>query len=435
MIRASRPDILCLAHRVPYPPDKGDRIRTYHLLKWVAARAAVHLACLADEPVDDGTRAALSHLCERVEVVRLGPRSRWLRALGSLARGHTITEGAFDSPPLRAVLRRWARGTQFHAALASASSLIPYLRLEELRGVPAVVDLVDVDSQKWLDYAAAGRGLRAWLYRTEGRRLRRVEQMLPTWARAVTLVSETEAALYRQTLRRGAGPCDQQRRRSGLLPARCPRLPERGCVFVGCARLPPERGRRSSGSVARSGPRSAAGTRRPCCSWWGGGPRPRSAAWPSSPASNSSGRCPTSAPIWPGRPWPSYRCGSPAGVQNKVLEALAMGKAVVASPQSLAGLRAEPGVHLLSASTPGEWVEAVTRLLDDEGLRQRLGAAGRRYVEENHHWEGCLEPFRALFGLPEAEASDLAGDPLLDPTASSPDRVPSIAAGEGRSCI
>ena len=63
----------------------------------------------------------------------------------------------------------WAGATRYQAVLASASSLVPYLRLPELRGVPAVVDLVDVDSQKWLDYAAASRGPRAWLYRTEGR--------------------------------------------------------------------------------------------------------------------------------------------------------------------------------------------------------------------------------------------------------------------------
>ncbi len=431
MIRASRPDILCLAHRVPYPPDKGDRIRTYHLLKWVAARAAVHLACLADEPVDDGTRAALSHLCERVEVVRLGPRSRWLRALGSLARGHTITEGAFDSPPLRAVLRRWARGTQFHAALASASSLIPYLRLEELRGVPAVVDLVDVDSQKWLDYAAAGRGLRAWLYRTEGRRLRRVEQMLPTWARAVTLVSETEADLYRQLCAGGAVHAVDNGVDLDYFQPSSPGLGQR-CVFVGALDYRP----------------NVEGIIWFCREVWpkirrhhpnvrlilvGRHPTPSVHRLAELPGVELIGQVPDVRPHLAGATVAVVPLRLARGVQNKVLEALAMGKAVVASPPSLAGLRAKPGVHLLSATSPEEWIEAVSRLLDDEPLRQRLGAAGRCYVEVNHHWEGCLEPFRALLGL--SEASDLAGDPLLDPTASSPDQVPSIAAGEGRSCI
>ena len=78
----SRPDILYLVHRVPYPPDKGDRIRAFHLLRWLSERAAVHLACLADEPVGEGVAAALGRYCQRVAVVRLG---RWTRRRGPAA--------------------------------------------------------------------------------------------------------------------------------------------------------------------------------------------------------------------------------------------------------------------------------------------------------------------------------------------------------------
>jgi polysaccharide biosynthesis protein PslH len=92
------------------------------------------------------------------------------------------------------------------------------------------------------------------------------------------------------------------------------------------------------------------------------------------------------------------------GVQNKVLESLAMGKAIVASPQALEGLRVEHGVHVLAASTPREWADAVSRLLDDEPLRRHLGSAGRQHVEEHHRWEVRLEPFGTLLGLPPASS-------------------------------
>jgi glycosyltransferase involved in cell wall biosynthesis len=91
--------------------------------------------------------------------------------------------------------------------------------------------------------------------------------------------------------------------------------------------------------------------------------------------------------------------GIARGVQNKVLEALAMGKAAVVSPQALAGLRARPGEHLLSATGAAEWVTAVDRLLGDAELRGRLGRAGRQYVEQYHRWDVCLEPLADLLGL------------------------------------
>jgi glycosyltransferase involved in cell wall biosynthesis len=84
------------------------------------------------------------------------------------------------------------------------------------------------------------------------------------------------------------------------------------------------------------------------------------------------------------------------GVQNKLLEALAMGKALVASSATLAGLKAQPGVHLLRADSPIEWETAISQLLEDRSLREQLGAAGRQYVEDNHRWDQCLEPLRQL---------------------------------------
>src|SRR5437588_285716 len=197
MIDLAGSNILCLTHRVPFPPDKGDRIRTWHILRYLSQRANVHLACLADEPIDAGARAALAEVTRRIAIVPLGRWSRRLRALGSLLVGRTASVGAFHAPGLRAVLREWCKETRFQAVFASASSLVPYLQLPESRALPAVIDLIDVDSQKWLDYAAASRGLRSRLYRLEGHRLRCLEESLPTWARAVTLVSEAEADLYR----------------------------------------------------------------------------------------------------------------------------------------------------------------------------------------------------------------------------------------------
>jgi polysaccharide biosynthesis protein PslH len=87
------------------------------------------------------------------------------------------------------------------------------------------------------------------------------------------------------------------------------------------------------------------------------------------------------------------------GIQNKVLEALAMGKAVVATPGALEGLEVHADVHVCRAATAEQWTATVLRLLGDETLRSRLGIAGRRYVVEHHRWTDQLDRFGSLLGL------------------------------------
>src|SRR5207302_11333912 len=136
--------ILYLVHRLPFPPDKGDRIRAFHILQFLAKQGPVHLATLADErcsgQVNAEARAGLSRYCEKLAIIPL-PRTRRLRMIGSLAIGRTASEGAFDSPALRAVLRSWFQKTRYRVRLVSASSMVPYLQMPELRGGPAIADL------------------------------------------------------------------------------------------------------------------------------------------------------------------------------------------------------------------------------------------------------------------------------------------------------
>ena len=395
---SSLPAILYLAHRVPYPPDKGDRIRTFHVLRFLAQHARVHLACLADEPFAPTSVDALLGLCQRVEFVRLGSISRRLRALASLVDGQTLSEGAFYSPKLATLVGSWACQTQYAAVLISSSALVPYVDLPELQCVPAVMDLMDLDSAKWQQYSAEG-GIRAWLHRTEARRMRRLETRLSYRARAIVFVSDREANLYRQSCARGSvavipNGVDLEYFRMGNQSA----VPS--CVFVGaldyrpnvegicwfCQEVWPELiklypslklsvvGRRPVPAVRRLGRLNGVLVR-------GDVPDVRPYLGQASVAV---------VPVEIAR-----------GVQNKVLEALAMGTPVVASRPALLGTNARPGQHLLSATSPREWVCAVRTLLEDAPLRESLQAAGRQYVEEHHRWDYCLSPFTSLLGIPE----------------------------------
>ncbi len=293
---------------------------------------------------------------------------------------------------------RWGSEIRFDAALASSSSVAPYLQLPELRPVPAVVDLIDVDSQKWFDYAEQSSPPRSWLYRTEGRRLRRAEQALTKWARATTFVSDGETLLFRkfcctgrvETVRNGVDLDYFQ-----PMPAS---EPENGCVFVGALDYRP----------------NVDAACWFCQEVWPGIRKGRPDA-----RFRLVGRQPTKTVQGLGKIAGVEVIGQVAdvrpyimnaavvvaplriarGLQNKVLEALAMGKTVVASPPALAGFQDGTEVPAVEATHPADWVNIVSQLLDNPDERRDRGQAGRRYALTYHDWNSCLEPLFELLGL------------------------------------
>jgi polysaccharide biosynthesis protein PslH len=403
VVGAGKPDILFLAHRVPYPLDKGDRIRTFHLLRFLARRASVHVACLADEPVSPEALQVLNSICRRCHIIPLGNKTRWIRAFGSLACGRTITQGAFSSAPLRQLLRAWSQSTRFQVAMTSASSMAPYLQGDEFAGVPAVIDLMDVDSEKWLDYARSRPWPFSWVFRTEGRRLRRLEQDLCRWARAALVVSKPEADVFRSfspwtEVHAVTNGVDL----SYFAPETTASADQNSCVFVGALDYYPNIDA-AQWFCREVWPLIHA--RQPQSKFLMVGRRPDPAVQ----------RLTELAGVQLVRDVPDVRpyvskatvvvvpLRIARGLQNKVLEALAMGKAVVASPPALAALKTRPGVHLLAASAAQEWTNAVLEVMDNECLRRALGIAGRKYVEDYHDWDHCLEPLTDLLGLASSD--------------------------------
>jgi glycosyltransferase involved in cell wall biosynthesis len=82
------------------------------------------------------------------------------------------------------------------------------------------------------------------------------------------------------------------------------------------------------------------------------------------------------------------------GTQNKILESLAMGVPVVASPLAAAGVNAGPGEHLLTAERPEDYCAAILRLIDDPPLRERYARAGRERMLTHHDWRASLDGLR-----------------------------------------
>ena len=401
------------------PPNRGDRIRTCNFLRHITKRADVWLACLADEPVSDDTWQALQTICRRVAIVPVEPRLRWIRAGVSFLKGKTISEGAFSSPRLKQIVAEWSAQTSFDSALCSSSALAPYLQIRNLEQTPRHVDLIDVDSEKWFDYAKASGLVKRGIFHLEGQRLQKLEGEIADWASGITVVSEPEAALYRAF--RPDGPIepipngvdvDYFAPEAGSADGKVPvASSQSGCVFVGALDYKPN----IDGII-----------------WFARNVWPPIHRLHPDQILSIVGREPVAdvrklaeisgvevvGTVPDVRPYLSQAAVAVVplhiarGVQNKVLEALAMAKAVVASPDPLVGLRVEDGVQIFKAVEAEQWVSCVSRLLDDAQLRHDVGVAGQAYVTAHHRWEQCLEPLMRFLHLEHRETSNavLAAD-------------------------
>ncbi|MCA9066081.1 MAG: hypothetical protein KDA96_23595, partial [Planctomycetaceae bacterium] len=250
--------ILFITHRVPYPPDRGDRIRTWNILRFLAARAEVDLACFADEPVSEETRNLLSSTVRRLAIIPHIGKMRYVRGLWSLLTGSSITEGMFRSPELGRQLREW-KDTAYDATLVSSSGIADYTARPFVTGDPLRwVDLIDVDSRKWADYATSRPWPMSWVYAMESQRLRRTEQRLASECERLLVVSEAECDVFRSFCKTprvhavcngvdtdyfesrfdgGGGTCTAEPAGGTVSQTshNCPALPATGpvCVFVG----------------------------------------------------------------------------------------------------------------------------------------------------------------------------------------------------------
>jgi polysaccharide biosynthesis protein PslH len=184
-------DILFLSHCTPNPPDKGEKIRAFHEVTHLAARHRVHLVCFARNQAEMEAARQLSDCCASVYVERLRPGRALSGAVLQFAGGRSVTVSFYSSKRIRECVDSLARRVQLSATLAYSSAMASYAPAE----VPLLLDMVDVDSEKWLDYARARHP--GFPYRWEGSRLRRLEAQFARRARCTFVSTHQEESLLR----------------------------------------------------------------------------------------------------------------------------------------------------------------------------------------------------------------------------------------------
>ena len=388
-------NLLYLVHRMPYPPNKGDKVRSYHLLKHLVERHRVFVGTFVDDPDDEAHVDTLRALCAGLHATRLHPTRARIGSLAGLLDGEALTLHYYRD----AALARWVQDTahreHIDAVVVFSSSMAQYA---QGLGLPMLVDFVDVDSAKWTEYAAHHRWPVSWLYRREGERLLAYERAVAASSARSFFVTEKEAALFRDLAPESVLSCEAMC--NGVDAEYFAPDPERASPY------PPD-----ELSVAFTGamdywPNIDAVT------WFASEMLPRlRAKWPTlrfhivgrspAPAVRAlAGEAVTVTGTVPDvRPYLQHAAVVVAplrlarGIQNKILEAMAMGRPVVAAHECAEAIEAERGTELIAAQGADAFVREVDALLRDPARAAAIGAAGRRRVQRDYSWDSHLGAF------------------------------------------
>jgi sugar transferase (PEP-CTERM/EpsH1 system associated) len=391
-------------------------VRAFHEIVALSAHFEITLAAITHDPGDARAAEPLRQWCGELILAPAGGTVGRVRAAASIFRGRSATEGFFRSPDLERQLDRLASARPFDLVFAYCSSVLP-----TCLGVKAkahVIDLVDTDSQKWLAYAGDSRWPVSWLYRGEARAVARLERQAVQRCHAVFITSQAEiealGAESPHVLAVGNGVDTDYFRPDPGLPAPDPQSPclvftgwmnyrpniDGVCWFV--REVMPLLRQRLGGLTFRIVGRN---------------PAPKVVQLARCPGVVVTGSVPDVRPYLSAATAAVVPLRIARGVQNKVLEAMAMGKPVVASSGALTGLDVVAGQEALRADSPDEWVEHILSLSGDTAACQpsQLGARARQCVVERYNWARRMAPMvdvcMKLAGCEAPVCDDLRGAP------------------------
>ncbi len=382
--------VMLLCHRFPYPPSSGAKIRSYHILKHLAQEHEVTLAAPFRSPQEREEGRGIEDQCHRVLAEEIPPLAARLRMIGNLMNRTPSSMGYFLSPRLLHRVREELAARTYDLVLAHSSSVAPYVA--DVRGPAKILDFVDMDSQKWLEYAKVRPFPLSLGYRIEGTKLRRAEEELARKFDACTCATPFEAQTLEsygtgvpaewfpngadvEYFRPSAEPYDPD---TICFVGKMDYFPNSDCMVDFCARtLPLLRARRPGIRLLIVGSDPTPAVRR---------------------LARIPGVTVTGA-VKDVRPYVVRSAASVAplsiarGTQNKILESLAMGVPVVSSEVAARGVDCVAGEHILVASTPEGNADAILRLLEDPAERRRFAEAGRARILSHHTWSRAMRRF------------------------------------------
>jgi polysaccharide biosynthesis protein PslH len=376
--------IFYVCRRVPFPPDRGDKIATFNEIRHLSTKHEVHVFCLADGARDLDNIAGLGEYAESITAVPVNASAIRLRALKALFVGKSLSVAALNEPKLHAAIRRKAEELKPDLIMVYSCNVAQFA--EPFPHLPRIMQFGDLDSLRWGQYAERSTPPFNWLYRVEQRRFLAYERHIARTFSHALVHTQVEKRDFERLIPGvpvslvGNG-VDLDRFRSSGRPKRpaslvftgvMDYLPNVDAVVWFCNEvLPIVQAQVPAAHLTICGSRPAAAVRRLA---------KRRGVTVTGPVPDTRPYLDRAevfvAPLRMGR-----------GVQNKLLEALAMGLPCVASTAAWSGTVVPRGEGILAADERTEFAERIVRLLQDREFRAEMAGKARAAAETHYRWE------------------------------------------------
>lgn len=398
-------NLLYLVHRLPYPPNKGDKVRSYHLLKHLAARHRIFLGTFVDDPDDVQHVEFVQQLCAQTCIESINPRLQTLKSAAAFIFNEPLGLRFYKSAHLQKWVNKLLDTGQIDAVVVFSSVMAQFLLLRDLQGLPPLlVDFVDVDSDKWSQYAKERTWPLSWVYAREGVLLLKYEKKLSELAQASFFATSNELALFRKLT--GSNASNLMSIDNGVDTEFFQPDPMRSSPF----------GRDTSGAIKHLVFTGAMDywPNVDAVKWFVSEVMPKLRTHHSNICFHIVGRkpgndvlglaCPdvkVTGTVPDVRPYLQFADVVVAplrvarGVQNKILEAMAMGRPVVSARSCVDVIHANPGKDILAANQIEDYVDSILQLLNQPFDAAQMGRAARATVVQHYSWPTNLSKFDA----------------------------------------
>ena len=397
-----KPSLLFLTQRIPYPPIKGEKIRPLQILRHLRQSYDVHLGCLVDDPADQEHVPTVAALCVTSYFASLDRRRAKITCLRGLLTGDPLSVTFFHDRGLQDWVRTTMRETKPDVVFICSSNMAAYVLGDPYRARVQLCDLADVDSEKWRVYAKSGNPAMRLVHHREWRLTAKLEARIAQECDWSTFVSAEEAALFAALVPEwsariravvsgvDAAYFDPSLHHEAVFDTGRPNY-----VFTGTMDYPPNIdavqwfAHNVLPIIRQQQPRAQFHV-------VGSSPAPSVAKLAEIDGVFVTGRVPDV------RPYLAHATAGVApmriarGIQNKVLEAMAMARPVVVTPDALEGIDAVANDELLIASGEDEFASACLKTLTPEAVS--MGEAARRRVLADYVWAQRLRGFDQLLG-------------------------------------